>query len=169
MKCIGYYNTPTNFSSIRFESENGILTKLYFVEERKESGDLSSFQEVIKWLDEYFEGKNPSFTPQYELKNLTEFQREVNQEIQTIPYGKVITYKEIAERIAKRKGIQKMSAQAVGQAVGRNPISLIIPCHRVIGVNGILVGYGGGLENKISLLELEGWKKEDFHFPRRTK
>ena len=155
MKCIGYYNTPTNFSSIRFESENGILTKLYFVEERKESGDLSSFQEVIKWLDEYFEGKNPSFTPQYELKNLTEFQREVNQEIQTIPYGKVITYKEIAERIAKRKGIQKMSAQAVGQAVGRNPISLIIPCHRVISKNGKLGGFVYGNSVKQKLLEIE--------------
>ena len=74
----------------------------------------------------------------------------------TIPYGKTITYNDIAKRIAKEKNIEKMSAQAVGGAVGWNPICIIIPCHRVVGTSGSLTGYGGGMNNKISLLKLEG-------------
>ena len=74
----------------------------------------------------------------------------------TIPYGKTITYNDIAKKIAKEKSIEKMSAQAVGGAVGWNPICIIIPCHRVVGTNRSLTGYGGGMNNKISLLKLEG-------------
>ena len=83
-----------------------------------------------------------------------------------IPYGKVITYRDIAEEIAKRKGLKRMSAQAVGGAVGWNPICIIIPCHRVVGTNGSLTGYGGGLQNKIRLLELERNDMSQFTIPK---
>lgn len=78
-----------------------------------------------------------------------------------IPYGKVVSYGDIAREVAKEKGIKKMSAQAVGGAVGANPICIIIPCHRVIGTDGSLTGYGGGIKNKIELLKLEGYLKSE--------
>ena len=87
--------------------------------------------------------------------NDTPFRMEVWKILQEIPYGEVVTYSDIAERIAKQKGINKMSAQAVGSAVGMNPISILIPCHRVVGKNGDLHGYAGGLERKEKLLKLE--------------
>ncbi len=86
----------------------------------------------------------------------SEFQREVWDILKEIPYGQVITYGSIAEQIAKKRGIARMSAQAVGGAVGHNPIAIMVPCHRVIGVNGTLTGYGGGLDKKAALLNLEG-------------
>ena len=87
--------------------------------------------------------------------NGTLFQLEVWQILQTIPYGKLITYREIAELRAKKRGIAKMSARAVGNAVGRNPISILVPCHRVVGSDGKMTGYAGGLERKVKLLKLE--------------
>lgn len=87
--------------------------------------------------------------------NGTLFQLEVWQILQTIPYGKLITYREIAELIAKKRGIAKMSARAVGNAVGRNPISILVPCHRVVGSDGKMTGYAGGIERKVKLLKLE--------------
>lgn len=87
--------------------------------------------------------------------NGTPFQLEVWQILQTIPYGKLITYREIAELIAKKRGIAKMSARAVGNAVGRNPISILVPCHRVVGSDGKMTGYAGGIERKVKLLKLE--------------
>lgn len=118
--------------------------------------NLPIFEETCKWLDIYFSGKNPNFTPKYKIKGTTEFRQEVIDIMNTIPYGKTITYNDIAKRIAKEKNIEKMSAQAVGGAVGWNPICIIIPCHRVVGTSGSLTGYGGGMNNKISLLKLEG-------------
>ena len=87
--------------------------------------------------------------------NGTPFQLEVWQILQTIPYGKLITYREVAELIAKKRGITKMSARAVGNAVGRNPVSILVPCHRVVGSDGKMTGYAGGIERKVKLLKLE--------------
>lgn len=163
MNFINFYKTPNGFDDITLISDGEFLTGLYFknskdakkhnIEPTKQ--DLPIFCETKKWLDKYFEGKNPNFIPKYKFINATPFRNEVYSILETIPYGKTITYGEIADTIAKNKGIKKMSAQAVGGAVGANPICLIVPCHRVIGKNGKLVGYGGGLNNKESLLKLE--------------
>ena len=87
--------------------------------------------------------------------------------MRTIPYGQTVTYGQIAREIARQKGVPKMSAQAVGGAVGHNPISLMIPCHRVVGTNGSLTGYGGGLQRKVRLLELEGVDMSRLFLPKR--
>ena len=116
---------------------------------------LPVFTDTIRWLDTYFAGKEPEFTPSLSL-NTTPFRREVCEIMLSIPYGKTMSYGEIAALIAKRHGIKRMSAQAVGGAVGRNPISIIIPCHRVVGTNGSLTGYAGGINKKVQLLQLEG-------------
>ena len=84
----------------------------------------------------------------------------------TIPYGRTMTYGEIAAEIARQQGLEKMSAQAVGGAVGHNPISLMIPCHRVVGTNGSLTGYGGGIDRKVKLLELEHVDMKGFFAPK---
>lgn len=115
---------------------------------------LPIFAETERWLAMYFSGKRPDFTPPICLRG-TAFQKEVWDILRAIPYGQTMTYGEIAAQIAKKKGIEKMSAQAVGGAVGHNPITLIVPCHRVVGANGNLTGYAGGLERKRWLLELE--------------
>lgn len=162
-----YYDSPLGI--IIIEYDNDALTALYFKNERVEINsseiknaceinDLKIIQETIKWLDIYFSGKEPTFTPKYILKG-TNFQKLVWEELNKIPYGHTITYGEIAQKIAKKLNKQKMSAQAVGQAVGKNPISIIVPCHRVIGKNNKLTGYAGGIERKIQLLKLEGFLK----------
>lgn len=159
-----FYKSPEGFSDIILTSDGQFLTGLYFEASRDakkhsleyEEKDLPVFSETIRWLDIYFAGKEPGFTPEYKLENLTEFRKEISEIMLSIPYGETITYGDIANTIAKRRGINKMSAQAVGGAVGWNPICLIIPCHRVIGNNGSITGYGGGISNKIALLDLEG-------------
>ena len=158
------YKTPESFSDIILIAENNCLTGLFFEgshDKLKHCGDfeenaLPIFDDAVRWLDIYFSGKQPDFTPKYEVENLTDFRKEVIDIILSIPYGKTITYGEIAAILAKKRNLPKMSAQAVGGAVGWNPICLIIPCHRVIGSNGSITGYGGGIPNKIALLELEG-------------
>lgn len=115
---------------------------------------LDIFEETGKWLDIYFSGKEPDFTPPL-FFDTTPFRHTVWDILLTIPYGKTMTYGEIAEKIAEKRGINKMSAQAVGGAVGHNPISIIVPCHRVIGSDGKLTGYAGGLDKKEWLLSLE--------------
>lgn len=112
------------------------------------------FKETRRWLDRYFEGQDPGFVPPLRVDG-TPFQQTVWEILQAIPYGETKTYGEIAARIARLRGIRKMSAQAVGGAVSRNPISLIIPCHRVIGSDGALTGYAGGLDRKEWLLSWE--------------
>lgn len=108
------------------------------------------------WLDQYFNNQKP------EIDGLpiefigSDFQKQIWKKLAQIPYGKVVTYGDIAKQIARQKGIKLMSAQAVGGAVGRNPISIIIPCHRVVGANGNLTGYSGGVEIKAKLLAFEG-------------
>ena len=129
--------------------------------------DLDIFDETADWLNSYFKGNNPDFTPKYKLENLTPFREEVFDIMNKIPYGEVITYNDIAREIADKRGIKKMSAQAVGGAVGWNPICIIIPCHRVVGSNGSLTGYGGGIKNKIGLLKLEGIDLSKFSIPKK--
>ena len=110
--------------------------------------------ESKRWLDVYFSGEEPKFTPPLHPDGST-FRQAVWKILLQIPYGQTITYGEIARKMAEMKNVSRMSAQAVGGAVGHNEISIIIPCHRVIGTNGSLTGYAGGIDRKLSLLELE--------------
>ena len=117
--------------------------------------ELNVFIESKVWLEKYFNGENPSIDEIPLNFNETEFRNTVWKVLKEIPFGKVITYRDIAEIIAKNRGIKTMSAQAVGGAVGHNPLLIFIPCHRVIGADGSLTGYAAGLENKRFLLNLE--------------
>lgn len=169
------YNTPEGFTNIYMNSDGEYLTGLWFEGSRDsskhtlecEEKELPIFKETSKWLDIYFSGKNPNFTPKYKINNLTPFRKEVIDIMNTIPYGKTITYNDISKIIATNRGINKMSSQAVGGAVGWNPICIIIPCHRVVGANGSLTGYGGGIKNKVSLLKLEGTNMKKFFVPKK--
>ena len=143
----GQYITDLRFEQDRFYDN-------YKVEQAMEA-DLSIFELTRKWLDTYFAEKEPTFTVPIKLEG-TEFQMQVWQLLQKIPYGITITYKELADKVALIRGQQHMSAQAVGNAVGRNPISIIVPCHRVIGAKKKLVGYASGVDIKAALLASEG-------------
>lgn len=114
------------------------------------------FERTKEWLDIYFSGRDPGFTPPLSARG-TVFQETVWEILKKIPYGQVTSYGEIARQIAKMRGLDRMSAQAVGGAVGRNPIAVIVPCHRVVGSDGRLTGYAGGLDKKEALLKLEKW------------
>ena len=118
--------------------------------------ELPIFNETCLWLDCYFGGRQPNTVPEYIIEKPTPFRQKVLNIVSQIPFGKTVTYGEIAAEIAHQNGIVKMSAQAVGGAVGWNPICIIIPCHRVMGANHRLTGYGGGIANKLALLRLEG-------------
>ena len=144
-----------------FEGSRDVSKHIIDCEEKK----LPIFDEIIKWLDVYFSGKKPTFIPKYKVNNSTPFRDRVNNIMNKIEYGKTITYNDIAKEIAKELRITRMSAQAVGGAVGANPICIIIPCHRVVATNGSLTGYGGGIKNKIKLLELEGLDMSKFIIP----
>ena len=122
--------------------------------------------EAKKWLDVYFSGKEPKFTPPLHPAGST-FRQAVWQILLQIPYGQTITYGGIAHKMAELKGTSRMSAQAVGGAVGHNEISIIIPCHRVVGTNGSLTGYAGGIDKKIALLELEHADTSHLFVPKR--
>ncbi len=119
-----------------------------------ETAERPLFSQARRWLDIYFSGREPDFLPPLRYDS-TPFRKAVCDIMLTIPYGKTMTYGEIAAKIAQERGLLKMSAQAVGGAVGHNPISLMIPCHRVVGTSGSLTGYGGGIARKVRLLELE--------------
>lgn len=120
-----------------------------------ENNNLEIFDKVKNWLDRYFAGKKPSIK-ELSLKPIGSiFRQSIWKILCEISYGKITTYGDIAKQIAKQNGITKMSAQAVGGAIGHNPISIIIPCHRVIGATGNLTGYAAGLDKKIKLLKLE--------------
>lgn len=157
------YKTPSEFDDILMNSDGEYLTGLCFIgskDENKqivncEEKELPIFKETRKWLDIYFSGKNPDFTPKYKINNLTPFRQECVYIMNTIPFGKTITYNDISKIIAEKRKIKRMSSQAVGGAVGSNPICIIIPCHRVVGTNGSLTGYGGGIKNKVALLTHE--------------
>lgn len=111
-------------------------------------------RQAVRWLDCYFSGQEPDFLPPVRLEG-SQFRRRVWEELLKIPYGATVTYGSIAKQLARETGRPHMSAQAVGGAVGHNPIGIIIPCHRVVGADGSLTGFGGGLEVKRGLLELE--------------
>ena len=173
MEYIHHYMSP--LGGITIASDGETLTGLWFdgqkyfeanLLEEHEEKRLEIFDMTDKWLDIYFSGKEPDFTPPLSMKT-TEFRKKVWKILLTIPYGKTMTYGEIAEKIAKDSGKAKMSAQAVGGAVGHNSISLIIPCHRVIGANGSLTGYAGGIEKKKKLLELEKADMSGFFVPKK--
>ncbi len=129
--------------------------KSNFLEEMKENENDKILLKTKNWLDRYFNNEKPRINELGLNPIGSEFRQAVWKILCDIPYGKVTTYKKIAEEIAKQKGITKMSAQAVGGAVGHNPISIIIPCHRVVGTNGDLTGYAGGIDKKKYLLEHE--------------
>ena len=120
-----------------------------------------------RWLDIYFSGKEPDFTPPVHLIG-TDFQIEVWNILLKIPYGKTATYGEIAQKIAKNRSLERMSAQAVGTAAGKNNVSLIVPCHRVVSANNSLAGYAGGIDKKIGLLKLEGSWKDGYFVPKHS-
>ena len=122
--------------------------------------------EAKRWLDIYFAGKEPDFLPPLHPIGSV-FRQAVWEILLQIPYGQTITYGEIARRIAEQKGLTRMSAQAVGGAVGHNEISVIIPCHRVVGTNGSLTGYAGGIDKKVKLLELEHADMRGFFVPKK--
>lgn len=124
------------------------------------------FDVVKKWLDIYFSGREPDFMPSIHMIG-SEFRQQVWKILREIPYGETITYGALAERIARERGLKRMSAQAVGGAVGHNEISIIVPCHRVVGSDGSLTGYAGGVDRKKKLLTLEGVDMENFYVPTR--
>ena len=169
------YKTPNELSNILMNSDGKYLTGLWFEKSKDtkkhelncEEKELSIFKETSKWLDIYFSGKQPDFIPMYKINDITPFRKEVIDIINTIQFGETITYNDISKIIAKRRGIKRMSSQAVGGAVGWNPICIIVPCHRVVGTNGSLTGYGGGIENKVELLKLEGNDMSKFFIPKR--
>ena len=129
----------------------------------QETGILA---ETKKWLDVYFSGEEPKFTPPLHPEGST-FRQAVWQILLQIPYGQTITYGAIANKLTEKKNGSRMSAQAVGGAVGHNEISIIIPCHRVVGTNGSLTGYAGGIDKKISLLELEHVDMSSLFIPKK--
>ncbi len=139
---------------------------LYLHEEHEEK-ELPVFEQAKKWLDIYFSGKEPDMKLPLHFTG-TEFQNEVWEILCSIPYGQTRTYGDIAKRIAKKKGLAHMSAQAVGGAVGHNEISIIVPCHRVVGSNGSLTGYAGGIDKKIALLKLEKGYQDTFFVPKKS-
>ena len=133
--------------------------------EFSEKDDQPVLKAARKWLDAYFAGKKPAVSDLPLAPAGGEFRREVWKILCDIPYGAVITYGEIAGKMAAAMGKKSMSAQAVGGAVGHNPISVIIPCHRVVGSGGSLTGYAGGIDKKIALLTLEGVDVSRFTIP----
>lgn len=162
MTRIGHWHSP--LGPITFAGTEHALTGLWFdgqtyfadtLPEDATEGDFPLFHDVVRWLEIYFQGRDPGFTPPVALAS-TPFRLAVWEILKTIPFGHTLTYGDIATRIARQRGLPRMSAQAIGGAVGHNPISLIIPCHRVIGAHGALTGYAGGLEKKTALLRLEG-------------
>ncbi len=161
MDYVYHYQSP--LGGITLTSDGAALVGLWFDKQRffadsvvqdHEEKSLPVFEQTDRWLDLYFSGRDPGFAPPVTLRT-TEFRQAVCRIMLTIPYGRTMTYGRIAEIVARQRGVPRMSAQAVGGAVGHNPVSLIIPCHRVIGAGSALVGYGGGLDRKAALLELE--------------
>ena len=156
-----HYASP--LGGMTLVSDGTALVGLYFdgqkyaaegLDATRTQKNLPIFEEARRWLDVYFSGRKPDFTPPTAPAG-TAFQQSVWEILRTIPYGETTTYGAIARRIEQNTGC-RMSAQAVGGAVGRNPISILIPCHRVIGADGSLTGYAGGLDKKERLLQWEG-------------
>ncbi len=167
MMTAGFYLSP--LGRMILTSDHLVLSGLAFEDQKHftvlrsplpPASSLPVFRDTVRWLDIYFEGRDPGFTPAH-ICSGTAFRRSVWEILLDIPFGKTVTYGQIAAVLAERQGIPHMSAQAVGQAVGRNPIALIIPCHRVLGADGSLTGYAGGLDRKRRLLCLEHYMEAD--------
>lgn len=136
-------------------------------EELVTKDDLLIFTTTKRWLDRYFAGEQPQISELPLAPSGSAFRQEVWRILTEIPYGEVTTYGAIAQEMAQRLHQDTMSSQAVGGAVGHNPISIIIPCHRVVGANGSLTGYAGGIQNKIALLTLEGVDQSKLFVPQK--
>ena len=170
MQYTAHYASP--FGPITLASDGTSLVGLWFdgqkyfaatLEDNHKQKSLPVFEEARRWLDLYFSGKEPSFLPPLAPK-ATPFRKKVWDILLSIPYGQTMTYGEIAKAIAREQS-SRMSAQAVGGAVGHNPISIIVPCHRVVGTNGSLTGYADGIDKKVQLLTLEGVDMTRFFVP----
>ena len=158
-----YKKAASPLGEITLRSDGEALTGLWFADDKHYGAkdiagaalaDLDVFTQAEAWLAEYFAGREPKVSVPLKLQG-SEFQMQVWRLLQDIPYGRLVTYGDIAKKIAAQKGMARMSAQAVGGAVGHNPLCIIVPCHRVVGANGSLTGYGGGMWRKVRLLELE--------------
>ncbi len=148
----------TGLTGLWFEGEKFYADGLdpeHLEENHSMEKEVPVFETVKKWLDIYFSGREPDFMPPVHMAG-TPFRLSIWKLLRQIPYGETVTYGKLAEMAAKERGIARMSAQAVGGAVGHNPISVIVPCHRVVGSDGSLTGYAGGLDIKAKLLSLEG-------------
>ena len=159
------YTTPDGLDDLGIRvDEDGMLTGVWFIQPGMSGATphpgsaaacgTARFREPVRGLDGYFAGHARDWVPRYRLEDVTPFRQAVIDEMLKIPFGATVSYGAIAKAIEQRRG-GRVSAQAVGGAVGWNPICLIIPCHRVIGADGRLVGYGGGLANKAALLRHE--------------
>lgn len=171
MTYIQHYDSP--LGGILLAADEIGLTGLWFEGQKYFARDLSDVRieqetpvlaEAKRWLDIYFTGKEPDFLPPLHPQG-SAFRQAVWALLLQIPYGKTVTYGELSHQIAAQRGLAHMSAQAVGSAVGHNAISIIIPCHRVVGMNGSLTGYAGGIERKVQLLTLEGAAMERMPVP----
>ena len=172
MQYTSHYESP--IGGILLAADDAGLTGLWFegqkyfarcLEKNHEEKQIPLFEKTKQWLDIYFSGKEPGFSLPLHFTG-TDFQKEVWEILCSIPYGQTATYGEIANRIAVKRGLPHMSAQAVGGAVGHNEISIIVPCHRVVGSNGSLTGYAGGIDKKIKLLRLEKAAMESLFIPK---
>ncbi len=168
------YQSP--LGAVTLAADGEALTGLWFqgqkyyglgLDRGHEEKNLPVFRQAGEWLDIYFSGKAPDFTPPLRFTG-TDFQNEVWAILAAIPYGATRTYGDVAAELARRRGLPRMSAQAVGGAVGKNKLSVIVPCHRVVGADGSLTGYAGGISRKIELLKLEGAFQDGFFIPSRS-
>lgn len=168
-----HYNSPVG--TLLLAEQDNKLTGLWIEGQKYFPGSLEDMQEceaspvlqqARRWLDRYFAGERPAIGELPLAPAGSSFQKEVWQILCEIPYGETAAYKEISRQLAARRGLARMSPQAIGGAVGHNPISIIIPCHRVVGSDGSLTGYAGGLQNKIKLLAHEGVNTEQFSVPK---
>ena len=174
MQYVSHYASP--LGDITLAADEKGLTGLWFdgqkyfalyLDKEHEEKELPVFQQAKKWLDIYFSGKEPHVDVPLHFTG-SDFQNEVWEILYSIPYGKTMTYGEIAQIMAKKRGLTRMSAQAAGGAVARNEISLIVPCQRVVGSNGSLTGYAGGISRKAALLKMEGGFKDTFFVPKKS-
>ena len=173
MAYVQHYDSP--LGGILLAADESGITGLWFDGQKYFARDLPAerveqntpaLAEAKRWLDIYFAGGEPDFTPPLHPIG-SGFRQAVWNILLQIPYGQTTTYGEIARQLAAKQGLARMSAQAIGGAVGHNEISIIIPCHRVVGTNGSLTGYAGGIDRKVKLLELEHTDMSGFFVPRK--
>ncbi len=170
MNYLSHYSSP--LGRMTLSSDGVALTGAWFDDQKHFAlglspeaveRDLPIFTDTVRWLDVYFSGREPEFMPAVSFGSVGLFRRAVWELLRAIPYGETVTYGSLAKQLAR----PRMSAQAIGGAVGRNPISIIVPCHRVVGSNGSLTGYAGGIQRKLALLKLEGIDTAKFFIPKK--